>query len=124
MIGYTSLGTADLQRSAVFYDAFFAELGAQQVMAMDDFIVWATDAGGPAFSIHIPENGQPYSIGNGVMVALVSKSPAEVDRLYEKALELGGTDEGAPGYRAEGFYAAYFRDLDGNKLNIHCMAQS
>ena len=56
------------------------------------------------------------------MVALVAKDSAQVDAIHAKALELGGSDEGKPGYRAEGFYAAYFRDPDGNKLNIHHMA--
>jgi predicted lactoylglutathione lyase len=44
-----------------------------------------------------------------------------VDSLYAKAMELGATDEGKPGERMKGFYAAYFRDLDGNKLNFFCM---
>jgi predicted lactoylglutathione lyase len=122
MIGYTSLGTADLARATAFYDPLLAELAAKQIMAFDDFIVWANADGGPAFSIHVPENGQPYSVGNGVMVALVAKDSAQVDAIHAKALELGGADEGKPGYRAEGFYAAYFRDPDGNKLNIHHMA--
>ena len=121
MIGYTSLGTADLVRSERFYDALLAEFGAKQIMHMDDFIVWASENGGPAFSVHIPENGKTYSVGNGVMIALAAAGEAQVDRVHAKALELGGTDEGKPGFRAEGFYAAYFRDPDGNKLNIHCM---
>lgn len=121
MIGYTSLGTADLVRAAAFYDALLAELGAKQVMRFDDFIVWAAE-NGPGFSIHIPENNKPYSIGNGVMIALAAKDTAQVDAIYARALELGARDEGKPGFRAEGFYAAYFRDLDGNKLNIHHMA--
>ena len=121
MIGYITLGAANLARAETFYDALFAEMGARQVMKMADFIVWAAEAGGVAFSIHIPENGQAQSVGNGVMIALSAKDQAQVDRLHAKALELGGMDEGKPGYRAEGFYAAYFRDLDGNKLNIHCM---
>jgi len=122
MIGYTSLGTADLVRAAAFYDPLLAELAATQVMAFDDFIVWAPETGGPAFSIHIPENGEAYSVGNGVMVALVAKDMAQVDAIHAKALELGGSDGGKPGFRADGFYAAYFRDPDGNKLNIHHMA--
>ena len=122
MIGYTSLGTADLARTTAFYDPLLAELAAKQIMAFDDFIVWANADGGPAFSIHVPENGKPYSVGNGVMVALVAKDSAQVDAIHAKALELGGADEGKPGFRAEGFYAAYFRDPDGNKLNIHHMA--
>jgi predicted lactoylglutathione lyase len=55
------------------------------------------------------------------MVALEAKNPAQVDRLHAIALENGGTDEGAPGERGEGFYAAYFRDPDGNKLNAFSM---
>ena len=120
MIGYTSLGTGDLQRAVAFYDALFAELGGAQVMVAEDFVVWAT-GGGPGFSIHIPQNGEPYSVGNGVMIDLAAKGPSEVDRIHARALELGGADEGAPGFRAEGFYAAYFRDPDGNKLNAHAM---
>ena len=122
MIGYTSLGTADLARSAAFYDALLSELSARQVMTRDDFIVWATEAGGPAFSIHIPENGKPYSVGNGVMVALTAGDTAQVDKLHSRALELGASDEGKPGYREEGFYAGYFRDPDGNKLNVFHLA--
>ncbi|UFE51513.1 VOC family protein [Pseudosulfitobacter pseudonitzschiae] len=122
MIGYTSLGTADLARSVAFYDALFDELGAKQVMAFDDFIVWGDDTGGPAFSIHVPENGKPYSVGNGVMIALKARNKGQVDAVHAKALELGGSDEGKPGFRVDGFYAAYFRDLDGNKLNIHHVA--
>lgn len=121
MIGYISLGTADLARSEAFYDALLAEFGAKQVMKTDDFIVWSGESGGPSFSIHIPENGEAYSVGNGVMIALAASDPAQVERVQAKALELGGQDEGKPGFRAEGFYAAYFRDPDGNKLNIHCM---
>ena len=56
------------------------------------------------------------------MVAIVMDAPEKVDAFHARALELGGTDEGAPGFRFGNFYAAYFRDLDGNKLNAFCMA--
>ncbi|MDX1508741.1 MAG: VOC family protein, partial [Woeseiaceae bacterium] len=61
------------------------------------------------------------TVGNGVMIAIALDSPQKVDAFHAKALELGGTDEGAPGDRGDNFYAAYFRDLDGNKLNGFCM---
>jgi predicted lactoylglutathione lyase len=64
-----------------------------------------------------PFDKKAATVGNGVMVALMVESVAQVDAVHRKALELGGTDEGAPGQRFEGFYAGYFRDLDGNKLN-------
>lgn len=122
MIGYTSLGTNNLKQSAAFYDALLAELNAKRLMEFDDFIVWGAGTSSPAFSIHIPFDGRPASVGNGVMVALAASSRAMVDAIYHKALSLGATDEGKPGQRAEnGFYAAYFRDPDGNKLNVHHM---
>ncbi|MEP4447833.1 MAG: VOC family protein, partial [Marinomonas sp.] len=67
-------------------------------------------------------DGQAASVGNGVMVAIEAKDNDQVQRLYDIALAHGGSDEGAPGPRGEGgFYAGYFRDPDGNKLNAFCM---
>jgi predicted lactoylglutathione lyase len=68
-----------------------------------------------------PFDGKAATVGNGTMVALVMDSKEKVNALHKKAMELGGTDEGAPGPRGEGFYAGYFRDLDGNKLNAFFM---
>jgi len=122
MIGYTSLGTNDLKRSAAFYDELLSMLGASRLMEMSDFIVWGHEQNAPCFSVHVPIDGQPASVGNGVMVALTAANTAAVDAIHAKSLELGGGDEGKPGPRGDsGFYAGYFRDLDGNKLNLHCM---
>ena len=120
MIGYVTVGTRDLERAAAFYDALLAELGAGRFMAGERFIAWAVSPTQPSLGVILPYDGQPATVGNGTMVALVVDSPARVDRLHARALELGGTDEGAPGPRGEGFYAGYFRDLDGNKLNFFC----
>ena len=117
MIGYVTLGTNDLQRAAKFYDALLGEIGAKRAMEMETFIAWATAPNTPMVSVIKPFDGKPATVGNGVMVALLMDSKAKVDALHKKALELGGKDEGAPGPRGDGFYAAYFRDLDGNKLN-------
>ncbi|CAM3343867.1 VOC family protein [Thalassospira profundimaris] len=122
MIGYTSLGTNDLARSAAFYDAFLAEFNAQRVFEGPDFIVWSAGENSSAFSIHIPFDGNKATIGNGTMIALAASSRDKVDKLYKKAISLGAANEGEPGQRHEnGFYAAYFRDPDGNKLNVHFM---
>ena len=121
MIGYVTLGTSDIQRAAAFYDALLAELGAKRFMESDSFIAWTTAPDAPAVSVIKPFDGNAPSVGNGVMVALVVDSRDKVDALHRKALELGGADEGAPGERAAGFYAGYFRDLDGNKLNAFFM---
>jgi predicted lactoylglutathione lyase len=89
-------------------------------METDTFVAWVTDPKAAGLSLTKPFNGQPATVGNGVMVALDAPNPAEVDRLHALALSLGGTDEGAPGLRGGGFYCGYFRDPDGNKLNFFC----
>lgn len=121
MIGYVTLGTNDLQRGAKFYDELLSEIGAKRFMEEETFIAWAVDPSKPSLAISKPFNGDPATIGNGVMVALAVETPRQVDALYSKAIELGATDEGPSGKRGDGFYAGYFRDLDGNKLNFFCM---
>jgi len=121
MIGYTTLGTNDLKRAAAFYDALLAELGAKRAMEMETFVAWATAPNTPMVAVIKPFDGKPATVGNGVMVALAASSKAQVDAVHKKALSLGGKDEGAPGPRGDGFYAGYFRDLDGNKLNAFFM---
>jgi catechol 2,3-dioxygenase-like lactoylglutathione lyase family enzyme len=118
MIGYVTLGTNDMPRAAAFYDALLKELGASRLMGDDHFIVWGSRPDRPGISVIKPYDKKPATVGNGVMVAIVVDSKAKVDSLYRKAMELGATDEGPPGPRGEGFYAAYFRDLDGHKLNF------
>ncbi len=117
MIGYVTLGTNDLTRAAGFYDALLGELGAKRAMEMETFIAWATAPNTPMISVIKPFDGNPATVGNGVMVAIMVDSKEKVQQLHAKALALGGKDEGAPGPRGDGFYAGYFRDLDGNKLN-------
>ena len=122
MIGYVTLGTNDIDRAAEFYDALLQEIGAGRFMETDTFIAWAVGPDKPALSVTKPFDGKAASVGNGVMVALAVDSQDKVNALYQKGIDLGGTDEGAPGPRGDGgFYAAYFRDLDGNKLNAFYM---
>ena len=122
MIGYTTVGTDDLEASAAFYDPLLALLGATRCMQAEDFIAWGTGSQSPMFSIHLPADGNRASVGNGVMIALCGVDVDQVQSVYNKALQLGAKDEGLPGARGDsGFYAGYFRDLDGNKLNVHCM---
>ncbi|MGB5326538.1 MAG: VOC family protein [Pseudomonadales bacterium] len=117
MIGYTTVGTNDFEKAAEFYDSLLAMLGAKRLMELESFILWGSDFQKPSFAIAKPYNKQAATAGNGTMIALNAGSQQMVDKLYNKALELGGSDEGAPGNRGGNFYAAYFRDLDGNKLN-------
>jgi catechol 2,3-dioxygenase-like lactoylglutathione lyase family enzyme len=115
------LGTNDLARAARFYDAMAAELGVGRMMETDRYIAWGKPGGGAGIGLTSPYDGKPATVGNGVMVAFEARDRAQVERIYRLALSLGGQDEGAPGPRGEGFYAAYFRDLDGNKLNAFVM---
>lgn len=121
MIGYVTLGTSDLARAAVFYDAIAAELGVGRMMEFENFIAWGSPGGGAGIGLTKPFDGNAASVGNGVMVALDAKDKEQVQRLYDIALANGGTCEGPPGARGDSFYAGYFRDPDGNKLNAFLM---
>ena len=121
MIGYVTVGTNNLQRAAVFYDALFAELGAERGMVAERYIAWATSASGPAFMAITPHDGKPATVGNGMMISLQASSKEQVDRVYRKAMSLGARDEGPAGPRGDNFYGGYFRDLDGNKLCVFLM---
>ena len=121
MIGYVTLGTNDLARAAKFYDALLGALGAKRAMETKRFVAWAAGAGQPMLMAMKPHDGKAATIGNGVMVALAVDSRAKVDAVYKKAMELGAKDEGPVGPRGDNFYAGYFRDLDGNKLNVFFM---
>jgi len=121
MIGYTTVGTNNLEKAVLFYDALFAVLGAGRFMDEDTFVAWSVAPELPAFSVCRPNDGNAATVGNGTMIALRADSADKVDAVHAKAMELGGADEGPPGKRMDGFYAGYFRDLDGNKLNAFCL---
>jgi catechol 2,3-dioxygenase-like lactoylglutathione lyase family enzyme len=122
MIGYVTLGTNDLTRAVAFYDALLAEIGAKRFMETERAVAWAVNPAMPALGVGRPYDGKPATVGNGVMIALVVDSTAKVDTVHARAMQLGATDEGAPGPRGDGFYAGYFRDTDGNKLNVYCLS--
>lgn len=121
MIAYVTLGTNDLARGARFYDAIAAELGVGRMMESGGFIAWGVQGGAPGIGLMRPYDKAAATVGNGVMVALEARDKEQVHRLHAVALANGGSDEGAPGPRGDGFYAAYFRDPDGNKLNACVM---
>ena len=123
MIGYSMVGTNDLEKAKAFYGALLGEMGAKVLMDVGRGAFYGVGMGKPMLGVAIPFNKEAATIGNGTMVALHAETREQVDAVYAKALELGGTDEGAPGERFPGFYAGYFRDLDGNKLNCCYMGQ-
>ena len=127
MIGYVTVGSNDLARSAAFYDPIAAEMGVGRMMEFETFIAWGKMDGAPGIAATKPFDGEEATVGNGTMVALECKDREQVKRLYDIALANGGSDEGELGPRGEPdesgmvFYAAYFRDPDGNKLNAFLM---
>ena len=124
MIGYVTVGTNDLPRAAQFYDAIAAGMGVGRMMDFGTFIAWGKPGGAAGIAATKPHDGNVASVGNGVMVAFEASSKDQVQRLYDIALSHGGTCEGAPGPRGEGFFAGYFRDPDGNKLNAFVMGEA
>ena len=121
MIGYVTVGTNDLKKAGEFYEKICGELGMGRFMANDRIIAWGAGGGGAGFGVALPFDGKPMTVGNGVMAAFGAKDKAHVDRVHKLALSLGGSCEGPPGQRNEKFYAAYFRDPEGNKLNAFVM---
>ncbi len=128
MIGYVTIGTDDLERARAYYDALLGEIGAKRVMQFADedggFTMYGVGRDKPALVITRPYDKGPASCGNGDMVALVFDENEKVDRFHARALELGGTDEGPPGYRGPpemGYYFSYFRDPDGHKFAAFCI---
>ncbi len=120
MLSVGRYGTRDLPRALIFYDALAALLGASRVIERDDVVAYKAPDGG-MFLIGKPLSGEA-SVGNGTQMGFSTKSRAMVDAVHAKVIELGGTCEGPPGVRGpegvQAFYAAYFRDLDGNKLMV------
>ena len=112
-VNYATLGTNNRQRAEDFYDRLFADTPFEKIYSADRMTMWVND--GFMFALAEPHDGEPATIGNGSMLGFQVDSDTEVGRIYELALSLGATDEGAPGVRS-GTQSAYFRDLDGNKL--------
>lgn len=123
MIAYSTIGVNDMAKATAFYDELLGEMGGKQAMVGrdGDFVAYSNGEGA-LFALAVPFNGQPCNAGNGNMVALAMQSTEQLQAMYEKAISLGATDDGAPGLRADGaFSCGYVRDLFGNKLNFFHM---
>jgi len=121
MIGYVTLGSNDLAKARAYYDSLFGVIGIGRMMEFgENFTLYGTNWGTPGVAVTKPYNGEAATAGNGNMTAIVMDSRDKVDTFYNKAIELGGSDEGPPGVRGEegpqAFYGAYFRDPEGNKF--------
>ena len=126
MIGYTTIGTNDLQVAGAFYDSVLGQLGATRCRSETHLVGWQFPAGGSQFYVLKPFDGKHAEPGNGPMLALYAGSRDLVNAVYAAAIKCGASDEGRPGPRdySAGFYAGYFRDPSGNKLNVYCIEPS
>lgn len=118
MIVHICFGTRDLERAGKFYDAVAEALGAARTNRTDTAIYYAKPDAGVGFAVTLPYDGNPATFGNGTMATIMAESREQVDAVHAAALAGGGSDEGAPGPRANGMYCAYWRDPDGNKMNV------
>lgn len=117
MIGYTTLGVTDMERSKTFYSELFADQGAKVLVDMGRIAMIGKSMDQPMIAVCTPFDESPASTGNGVMVAFPAGTKDNVAKMHAKALELGATCDGEPGQRVpDMFYGAYVRDPDGNKL--------
>ena len=116
----TMFGSNDIEKAKAFYDEVLASIGLVRLMEHGSGgRIYGTPAGMPLLSIVRPFDGSAATAGNGTMASLLCDSAEQVSAIHAKAMELGGRDEGAPGPREGGgatVHAAYFRDLDGNKI--------
>jgi catechol 2,3-dioxygenase-like lactoylglutathione lyase family enzyme len=126
MFSHITLGVSDLERAGAFYDALLLPLGyPQRPVAADGgpaSLCWhQPGAPHPRFYAYLPYDGQPCSAGNGTMVAFRAPSREAVDEGYAGAIAAGGANDGPPGPRPQyspGYYGAYLRDPDGNKVHL------
>lgn len=117
MIGYTTIGVSDIEKAKKFYSDLFAAKGAKVVMDVGRIAFIGAGPDKPMLAVCEPYDKQAPTPGNGVMVAFAADTKKEVDTIYNRAIELGAKDEGAPGQRIpDRFYGAYVRDADDNKL--------
>jgi catechol 2,3-dioxygenase-like lactoylglutathione lyase family enzyme len=122
LVAYTMIGTNDHDKTMSLYAPVMAILGAKKIAAYSsETRTWFGRDGAGMLAIGNAGDGNPATAGNGTMIALAAHDTDMIGAAHTKALELGATDEGAPGPRGPGFYGAYFRDFDGNKICLFTM---
>ena len=126
MIAYVTVGADDLARAKRFYMAFLPALGYVLREGPEGLSFALPHTPGqsqmlPEFYVKPPFDGAPATAGNGAMVAFEAEGQAQVRTLHAAAIAAGGSDEGAPGFRAAysaQFYVGYLRDPHGNKIAL------
>lgn len=124
MIDHISVPVKNFEQSRDFYDQTLALLGFERVLNFEDEIQqWAGYGtnGMPSFEICIKKGATNTDIGKtaGLHVGFVAPNIEAIHQWYAKSLELGGTDNGAPGPRSEyhpGYYGAFIIDPNGWRI--------
>lgn len=114
MIDHVSIGVRDLAASITFYDAVMAALDYRRLETRETTAGWGKKY--PEFWIN--QRGNAVA-SDGAHICFRARSRELVDAFYDAALAAGGTSDGAPGLRphhGDGYYAAFVRDREGNKL--------
>jgi catechol 2,3-dioxygenase-like lactoylglutathione lyase family enzyme len=130
MLGYLTIGANDIPRSERFYTAVLGPLGYERVAQEDAVAYTLPDIpdrfnGACAVYVRKPYDGREATVGNGSMLAFRVPTHAQVHALHSAGVAAGGTDDGAPGFRAQyskNFFVGYLRDPLGNKLALFCTA--
>jgi catechol 2,3-dioxygenase-like lactoylglutathione lyase family enzyme len=126
LFSHVTVGTSNLGRAGLFYDALLIPIGLKRRVVTPDggplAFCWVNaDQPLPRFYVYEPFDGNPASVGNGGMIAFLAPTIESVNLAYAAGISNGGTDEGKPGPRENygaGYYGAYLRDPDGNKVHI------
>lgn len=117
MFSHVMIGTNDLEKSRLFYDAVLAVTGARPGVVDRHRVFWRANGG--TFSVSQPIDGQPATCSNGTTIGFALASPEQVDQFHATAIAHGAVPvEDPPGWRGgpAGLYLCYFRDPDGHKI--------
>lgn len=116
ILNHISIGTQDVVKAVAFYDSVLSTLSITQ----SHYIENVAAAYGEQYEFWVGSSCEgKASASNGAHVAFNAPSKESVDLFYSVAIELGAICEGKPGFRpeyGETYYAAFVRDLDGNKI--------
>jgi catechol 2,3-dioxygenase-like lactoylglutathione lyase family enzyme len=121
MIVNICFGTRDLEKAGRFYDAVMGAAGHKRTGETERSIYYGTQGQGAGFAVTLPYDGNPATNGNGTMATVGAADRDTVEAMHTAALANGGSCEGPPGVRDNGFFVAYWRDPDGNKMNAVAM---
>jgi catechol 2,3-dioxygenase-like lactoylglutathione lyase family enzyme len=117
MIDHVSVGVRDLAASTRFYEAVLGVIGMTKLEVRPATVGFGKQY--PEFWINLRNGMAPVAPTSGAHVCFRARAPEMVDAFHAAALAAGGTSDGAPGLRpqhGEGYYAAFIRDPDGNRI--------